>query len=91
MQESERHFYRCITTARRFDFDPEIAVRLFWLGVPPVNLPAPCRYIAKADGGVSHFHYVRDNIRMVWLHLRLLTRLLFTFPAVLSTRRRLRA
>lgn len=78
-----------LRTARRYDFDPEIAVRLFWHGVPPLNLPAPCRYIAKADGGVSHFHYVRDNIRMVWLHTRLLTRLLLTFPTVLAARRRI--
>lgn len=78
-----------IRTARRYDFDPEVVVRLFWRGVSPINLPAPCRYIAKADGGISHFHYVRDNLRMVWLHLRLLVRLLFTFPAVLAARRRI--
>ncbi|MCX6937161.1 MAG: glycosyltransferase family 2 protein [Verrucomicrobia bacterium] len=80
-----------LRSARRYDFDPEIAVRLFWRGVPPLNLPAPCRYIAKADGGVSHFHYVRDNLRMIWLHTRLLLRLLVTFPAILATRRRLHA
>lgn len=79
-----------IRGARRYDFDPEIAVRLFWRGVPPLNLPAPCRYIAKADGGVSHFHYLRDNVRMVWLHTRLITRLVFTFPIVLAARRRIR-
>lgn len=79
-----------IRSARRYDFDPEIAVRLFWRGVPPVNIPAPCRYIAKTDGGVSHFHYVRDNVRMVWLHTRLIVRLVFTFPAVLAARRRIR-
>ena len=79
-----------IRSARRYDFDPEIAVRLFWRGVPALNLPAPCRYIAKADGGISHFHYLRDNVRMVWLHTRLITRLLFTFPAVLAARRRIR-
>lgn len=69
--------------ARGFDFDPEIAVRLVWSGVPTVNLPAPCRYLAKADGGVSHFNYIRDNLKMVWLHTRLLTQLLlFRWPAV---------
>jgi glycosyltransferase involved in cell wall biosynthesis len=62
--------------ARGFDFDPEVAVRMFWAGVPTVNLPAPCRYIAKAEGGVSHFHYVRDNLKLIWLHTRLLTQLL---------------
>lgn len=80
-----------ITSARRYDFDPEIAVRLFWRGVPPLNLPAPCRYIAKADGGVSHFHYVRDNLRMIWLHARLLTLLALNVPSVLAARRRIRA
>ncbi len=78
-----------LRSARRYDFDPELAVRLFWAGVPPLNLPAPCRYLAKSDGGISHFHYVRDNLRMAWLHLRLLARLLVTFPAVLATRRRI--
>ena len=62
--------------ARGFDFDPEMAVRLFWAGVPTVNLPAPCRYLAKDDGGVSHFHYGRDNLKLIWLHTRLLTQLL---------------
>ena len=27
--------------ARRFDFDPEVAVRLAWKGVPIINLPTP--------------------------------------------------
>lgn len=62
--------------ARRYDFDPEMAVRLFWAGVPTVNPPASCRYRAKEEGGISHFHYVRDNIRMVWLHTRLIVQLL---------------
>ena len=62
--------------ARRYDFDPEVAVRLFWAGVPMRNLPAACRYLSKTEGGVSHFHYLRDNVRMVWLHTRLILELL---------------
>ena len=62
--------------ARRFDFDPEVAVRLFWSGLPTRNLAAACRYLSCAEGGVSHFHYWRDNLRMVWLHIRLLAELL---------------
>ena len=58
--------------ARRYDFDPEVAVRLVWSGVPTRNLEAPCRYLSAGEGGVSHFRYVRDNIRMVWLHTRLI-------------------
>jgi glycosyltransferase involved in cell wall biosynthesis len=66
--------------ARGYDFDHEVAVRMVWAGVPTVNLPAPCRYIAESDGGVSHFNYFRDNLVLAWLHLRLL--------AGLVTRRR---
>ena len=62
--------------ARRYDFDPEVAVRLVWAGVPTISLPATCRYLSRAEGGVSHFHYWRDNLRMVWLHTRLITQLL---------------
>jgi glycosyltransferase involved in cell wall biosynthesis len=61
--------------ARRYDFDPEVAVRMYWGGVPTVNIPASCRYLSRAEGGVSHFRYVRDNVRMVWLHTRLITEL----------------
>ena len=61
--------------ARGFDFDPEIVVRMFWGGVPTVNLPAPCRYFGAAEGGVSHFNYLRDNLKLIWLHTRLLTQL----------------
>ena len=74
--------------ARGFDFDPEIAVRLVWSGTPTLNLPAPCRYVAKRDGGVSHFHYVRDNLKLAWLHARLLSQLLFwRWPSVRRLRR----
>ncbi len=57
---------------RRYDFDPEAAVRLAWAGVPALNREAPCRYVPREDGGVSHFRYVRDNLRMIAMHLRLL-------------------
>lgn len=69
--------------ARGFDFDPEIAVRMVWAGVPTLNIPAPCRYLSKADGGISHFNYLRDNAKMVWLHLRLIGQLLlWRWPVV---------
>ena len=74
--------------ARGFDFDPEVAVRMVWRGVPTLNLRAPCRYLSKADGGVSHFNYVRDNAKMVWLHTRLILQLLlWRWPTVLKHRR----
>jgi hypothetical protein len=73
--------------ARGFTFDPEVAVRLFWAGVPARNLPAPCRYVPRGEGGVSHFRYGRDNLKMIWLHTRLLAQLLWRWPAVRRVRR----
>ena len=56
---------------RRFDFDAEAVVRLSWQGIPAINLPAPVRYFAPAEGGVSHFKYWRDNILLTSMYLRL--------------------
>lgn len=58
--------------ARGYDFDPEVAVRLAWKGFRPVQLPVPVRYFSKAEGGVSHFHYLRDNVKLTILHFRLM-------------------
>ena len=77
---------------RRYDFDTEVAVRLAWAGVRPVNVAAPVRYFSRAEGGVSHFHYLRDNATLVWMHTRLITELLLRrWPALLGHRRRWRS
>lgn len=65
---------------RRFDFDPEAAVRLAWAGVRPINLPAPVRYLSQAEGGVSHFNYLRDNVLLTWMYTRLLIGFLLRIP-----------
>jgi len=57
--------------ARGYDFDPEIAVRMFWLGTRPVQLEIPVRYLDASEGGISHFHYLRDNLKLTFLHFRL--------------------
>jgi glycosyltransferase involved in cell wall biosynthesis len=78
-------------SGRRYDFDTEAAVRLCWAGVPTVNVAAPVRYFSPAEGGVSHFHYVRDNVTLVWMHTRLIAELLLLrWPAVLRYRRQRR-
>lgn len=56
---------------RRYDFDTEAVVRLCWRGVPVINLAAPVRYFGREQGGVSHFRYGRDNLRLAFMHLRL--------------------
>ena len=60
-----------IKTARRFDFDTELAVRLFWAGVRPINESAPVHYPVRELGGVSHFKYLRDNLLLAGTHTRL--------------------
>ena len=71
---------------RRFDFDPEAAVRLAWRGVRPVNLDAPVKYLTKEEGGVSHFRYGRDNLLLTWMHARLLAGFALRLPALLWRR-----
>lgn len=53
------------------DFDPEVAVRLVWGHVPIVNLPTRVRYLSPEEGGVSNFRMFRDNVRISWMHTRL--------------------
>ena len=76
---------------RRFDFDVEAAVRLVWRGARPINLPAPVRYFSAEEGGVSHFNYVRDNLLLSWMHLRLLVGFLVRLPLLLARKIRFRA
>ena len=71
---------------RRFDFDVEAAVRLSWRGVPAVNLPAPVRYFTPAEGGVSHFHYGRDNALLTAMHVRLFFGFLARLPRLIARR-----
>lgn len=60
-----------ICTARRFDFDTELAVRLFWDGVRPINRPVRVFYPPRENGGVTHFRYLRDNLLLAGTHVRL--------------------
>ncbi|NMG54442.1 glycosyltransferase [Aromatoleum aromaticum] len=71
---------------RRFDFDPEAVVRMSWAAVPPVNLPAPVRYFAPDEGGVSHFNYLRDNLLLTWMHTRLFFGFLLRLPLLAARR-----
>jgi glycosyltransferase involved in cell wall biosynthesis len=65
LMEASRHM-------RGYDFDAEAVVRLCWQGVGVVNRPVPVRYLRKDEGGVSHFRYGRDNLRLAAMFGRLL-------------------
>ena len=71
---------------RRFDFDPEAVVRMCWLGVKPVNLPATVKYFRPDEGGVSHFNYLRDNLLLTWMHSRLFFGFVLRLPVLLARR-----
>ena len=68
---------------RHFDFDPEAAVRLCWCGARPINVDAPVKYFAANEGGVSHFNYLRDNLLLTSMHLRLFAGFLFRLPLLI--------
>lgn len=71
---------------RRFDFDPEAAVRLSWRGIRPVAKPVPIRYFRPGEGGVSHFNYVRDNLLLTGMHTRLFFGFLRRLPRLVRRR-----
>lgn len=56
---------------QRFDFDPEALIRLVWNRTPLIQVPAPVRYLSCTEGGVSHFRYIRDNLLLARMYLRL--------------------
>lgn len=69
----------------RMDFDTEIAVRLYWRGVPVRNLPTRVIY---PENGLSHFRMWRDNLRISAMHTRLLLGMLPRAPGLLWRRLR---
>ena len=71
---------------RRFDFEPEAAMRLSWRGLPIVNLPTPVRYFTASEGGVSHFNYLRDNILLFCMYWRLAAGFIWRLPLLLRRR-----
>ena len=72
--------------ARRFDFEPEVAVKLVWNNTPVVNKAVPVRYPSAEEGGISQFRYLRDNTLLTWMHTRLFLGFLIRFPALLWRR-----
>lgn len=65
------------TIGNRMDFDPELAVRMYWYGLDVVNLASPVIY---PEGGTSHFRMVADNLRLSWLHTRLTFGMIVRLP-----------
>ncbi|MGE5545928.1 MAG: glycosyltransferase family 2 protein [Solirubrobacterales bacterium] len=71
------------TVGARMDFDTDIMVRLFWRGVAPVMVPVRVTYPA---GNTSNFDVLRDNLRISWMHTRLVATMLLRLPRILAHR-----
>jgi len=72
-----------VATGSRMDFDPELAVRLVWEGLPVACVRTPVVY---HPGGLSHFSLRRDYPRLAWLYVRLTAGMLPRAPWLLRTR-----
>ncbi len=68
---------------RRMDFDPEIAVRLYWDGVAMCNVETTVFY---PENGLSNFRMFWDNVRISWMHTRLLIGMVLRCPRLLRRR-----
>jgi glycosyltransferase involved in cell wall biosynthesis len=64
---------------QRMDFDTDIIVRLYWDNVPLRTLPVHVNY---PKNGVSHFQMVKDNVRISWMHTRLITGMVWRLPVL---------
>jgi glycosyltransferase involved in cell wall biosynthesis len=74
---------RSFVPRTRMDFDPEIAVRLYWHGAPMINVPTKVCY---PSAGISHFKMGSDNLRISWMHTRLFFGMLARIPSLLLSR-----
>ncbi|MEI7773625.1 MAG: glycosyltransferase family 2 protein [Verrucomicrobiota bacterium] len=73
---------------RRFDFDTQLAVRLYWDGSQPLNLPTRVHYRSRESGGVSHFRYLRDNLLLTLVHSALVIQAFLRLPRLIRFRQR---
>ncbi|HLN22607.1 MAG TPA: glycosyltransferase, partial [Patescibacteria group bacterium] len=61
------------SVGRRMDFDTDIMVRLFWRGTPVRMVPVRVVY---PPANTSNFDMLRDNVRISWMHTRLVLSML---------------
>jgi glycosyltransferase involved in cell wall biosynthesis len=72
-----------VAMGRRMDFEPELAVRLVWMGVTVFNVSTRITYL---PGGLSHFDVIWDDLRLAWLYTRLAIGMLARAPELLQRR-----
>ena len=63
----------------RFDFEIETLVKAAWAGIPIQTVAVSVHY-PPAGERISHFHKLKDNIRLTMLHTALVIRRLLPLP-----------
>jgi len=62
---------------KRMDVDTDILVKSVWEGVDVKFVETNVVYL---ENSVSHFHYLRDNLRLIKLHTRLMIGMVVRLP-----------
>jgi hypothetical protein len=65
------------------DFDIEVAVRLYWMGIEIINLSTPVTYPKNA---ISHFRACSDTLLISQTHATLFFGMLLRLPILLARR-----
>lgn len=68
---------------KRMSFDTDILVKLVWSGCRVSHIPTQVVY---ADSIPSHFHVVKDNVRISWMHTQHFFGMLVRLPRLLARR-----
>jgi len=72
-----------VEMGQHMEFDPQLIIRLHWRGVPVINIPTKVVYDC---GGLSHFDFARDNLRLIGVYVRALGGMMLRFPRLLMRR-----
>ena len=62
---------------KRMEFDTDVLVKSVWENVPVHFIDTVVQYPTNS---VSHFYYLRDNLRLINLHIRLMIGMLVRLP-----------
>jgi len=65
------------------EFDPQLVIELCWRDLPVLNLPTRVVYDHE---GLSHFDFVRDNLRLIGVYTRAVGGMLLRLPHLLMRR-----
>ncbi len=71
------------TLGTRMDFDIEIMVRMYWENV---DIEFVDTRVIYPEGGISHFDALWDNVKISWMHTKLVFGMLPRIPSLLRRR-----